>query len=153
MPSRRLLEELRGATLESRLEEMGVLRSFSRPRVSNDNPYSESLFRTLKYRPDYPSRPFASKDEACEWVAAFVDWYNHRHHHSAIKFVTPHQRHSGAATAICQQRAVVYEAARQANPTRWSGAIRCWSQPAEVWINKPTEEPDPVLALPLIQAA
>jgi len=58
-------------------------------------------------------------------VVTFVDWYNHRHHHSGIKFVTTHQRHSGAATAICQQRAVVYEAARQANPTRWSGAIRC----------------------------
>ena len=144
---------MRGATLESRLEEMGVLRSFSRPRVSNDNPYSESLFRTVKYRPDYPSRPFANKEEACEWVVSFVDWYNHRHHHSAIKFVTPHQRHSGAAKAICQQRAVVYEAARRANPTRWSGAIRCWSQPAEVWINKPPEEPDPLLALPLIQAA
>jgi len=144
---------MRGATLESRLEEMGVLRSFSRPRVSNDNPYSESLFRTLKYRPDYPSRPFACKDEACEWVAAFVDWYNHRHRHSGIKFVTPHQRHSGAAKAICQQRAEVYEAARRANPTRWSGAIRCWNQPAEVWINKPTEEPDPLMALPLIQAA
>ena len=93
---------MRGATLESRLEEMGVLRSFSRPRVSNDNPYSESLFRTVKYRPDYPSRPFASKDEACECVCAFVDWYNHRHRHSAIKFVTPHQRHSGSAAAICQ---------------------------------------------------
>jgi putative transposase len=57
---------MRRATLESRLEEMGVLRSFSRPRVSNDNPYSESLFRTVKYRPDYPNRPFASKDEACD---------------------------------------------------------------------------------------
>jgi putative transposase len=143
---------MRGATLESRLEEMGVLRSFSRPRVSNDNPYSESLFRTVKYRPDYPSRPFASKDEACEWVALFVDWYNHRHHHSAIKFVTPHQRHSDTANAICKQRAEVYEKARRANPTRWSGAIRCWSQPAEVWINKPPEEPDQVLALPLIKA-
>ena len=61
---------MRAATLESRLEELGVLRSFSRPRVSNDNPYSESLFRTVKFRPDYPSRPFASKAEACEWVAA-----------------------------------------------------------------------------------
>ncbi len=81
-----------------------MLRSFSRPRVSNDNPYSESLFRTVKYRPDCPNRPFASKDEACEWVAAFVDWYNHRHRHSGIKFVTPHQRHRGAATAICKQR-------------------------------------------------
>jgi len=144
---------MRGATLESRLEEMGVLRSFSRPRVSNDNPYSESLFRTLKYRPDYPSRPFASKDEACEWVAAFVDWYNHRHRHSGIKFVTPHQRHSGAATAICQQRTNVYETARRANPTRWSRSTRCWRQPDEVWINKPPEDPEPILELPLIRVA
>ena len=68
MPSRRLLEELRGATLESRLEELGVLRSFSRPRVSNDNPYSESLFRTAKYRPGYPIRPFTSKEADCQWV-------------------------------------------------------------------------------------
>lgn len=144
---------MRGATLESRLEEMGVLRSFSRPRVSNDNPYSESLFRTVKYRPDYPRRPFTSKDEACEWVVAFVDWYNHRHRHSGIKFVTPHQRHSGAAKAICQQRADVYENARQAHPTRWSRHIRCWHQPEEVWINKPPEEPEPIQALSLIQAA
>jgi transposase InsO family protein len=144
---------MRGATLESRLEEMGVLRSFSRPRVSNDNPYSESLFRTVKYRPDYPNRPFASQDEACVWVAAFVDWYNHRHHHSGIKFVTPHQRHSGAATAICQHRSEVYETARRANPSRWSRSTRCWRQPEEVWINKPSEEPDPILALHLVKAA
>ncbi|MFM8259018.1 MAG: hypothetical protein ACKN83_04215 [Vulcanococcus sp.] len=62
---------MRAATLEVRLEELGVLRSFSRPLVSNDNPYSEALFRTAKYRPDYPSRPFASKEEACQWTAAF----------------------------------------------------------------------------------
>ena len=140
---------MRGATLE----EMGVLRSFSRPRVSNDNPYSESLFRTVKYRPDYPSRPFANKEEACEWVAAFVDWYNHRHHHSGIKFVTPHQHHSGAATAICQQRADVYEAARQANLTRWNRSTRCWLQPEEVWINKPPEENELALELTLMQVA
>ena len=144
---------MRGATLESRLEKMGVLRSFSRPRVSNDNPYSESLFRTVKYRPDYPNRPFASKEEACDWVAAFVDWYNHRHRHSGIKFVIPHQRHSGAATAICKQRTDVYETARKANPTRWSRNTRCWRQPAEVSINKPPEEPEAILALPLVEAA
>jgi transposase InsO family protein len=144
---------MRGATLDSRLEEMSVLRSFSRPRVSNDNPYSESLFRTVKYRPDYPSRPFASKDDACQWVAAFVDWYNHRHRHSGIKFVTPHQRHTGAAKAICQQRAEVYEAACRANPTRWSRSTRCWLQPEEVWINKPSEEQELIQALSFIQAA
>jgi putative transposase len=132
---------------------MGVLRSFSRPRVSNDNPYSESLFRTVKYLPDYPSRPFGSKGEACEWVAAFGDWYNHRHRHIGIKSVTPHQRHSGAATAICQQRADVYEKARQAIPMRWIRSTRCWCQPEEVWINKPTEELDPMMAQPLIQVA
>lgn len=144
---------MRAATLESRLEELGVLRSFSRPRVSNDNPYSESLFRSVKYRPDYPRKPFASKKQACEWVAAFVDWYNHRHRHSGIKFVTPVQRHSGSAIAICKQRAEVYEIARRANPKRWSRHTRCWRQPDEVWINKPIEEPNPMVELPLIQAA
>jgi transposase-like protein len=93
---------MRAATLESRLEELGVLRSFSRPRVSNDNPYSESLFRTAKYRPDYPSRPFSSAEDACLWVASFANWYNHRHRHSSIKFVTPQQRHSGQAVEICR---------------------------------------------------
>jgi putative transposase len=100
---------MRAATLESRLEELGVRRSFSRPRVSNDNPYSESLFRTAKYRPDYPSRPLASAEEACRRVASFVAWYDHRHRHSGIKFVTPHQRHSGQAVGICRHRSVVYE--------------------------------------------
>jgi hypothetical protein len=84
------------------------------------------------------------------WVASFVDWDNHRHHHSGIKFVTPQQRHSGAATAIGQQRAEVYEKARGANATRWSRHTRCWRQPAEVWINKPAEDSNPILELPLI---
>lgn len=91
---------MRAATLEVRLEELGLLRSFSRPRVSNDKPYSEALFRTAKYRPEYPSRPFASKQEACEWAAAFVHRYVHEHRRSAIKFVIPEQRHSGQAAAI-----------------------------------------------------
>ena len=128
---------MRAATLESRLEELGVLRSFSRPRVRNDNPYSESLFRTAKYRPDYPRKPFASKDDACQWVASFVDWYNHKHRHSGIKFVTPLQRHSGQAVDICRRRAVVYEQALQRHPRRWSRSTRCWRQPEVVWINPP----------------
>ena len=139
-PSRRLLEELRAATLESRLEELGVLRSFSRLRVSNDNPYSESLFRTAKYRPDYPSRPYASKEEACHWVASFVDCYNHRHRDSGINFVTPQQRHCRQAVEISRQRTVVYEQARQLNPRRWSRSTRCWRQPEVVWINPPPPE-------------
>jgi transposase InsO family protein len=131
---------MRAATLESRLEELGVLRSFSRPRVSNDNPYSESLFRTVKYRPDYPRRPFRSKDEACLWVAAFVSWYNDPHHHSGIRFVTPNQRHSGQVDAICLARVRVYEQARQRHPRRWSRGTRCWRQPEVVWINPPQLE-------------
>ena len=102
-------DAMRAATLETRLEALGVLRSFSRPRVSNDNPFSESLFRTAKYRPDYPNRPFTSAETACQWVTSFVDWYNHRHRHSGIKIVTPHQRHNGDAVEICRHRAVVYE--------------------------------------------
>ena len=131
---------MRAATLESRLEELGVLRSFSRPRVSNDNPYSESLFHTLKYKPDYPRRPFQSVGEACSWVAAFVSWYNDQHRHSGIRFVTPSQRHSGEAVEICRNRARVYELARQRNSLRWSGTTRCWHQPEVVWINPPQPE-------------
>jgi len=115
---------MRGATLEVRLEELGVLRSFSRPRVSNDNPYSESLFRTAKYRPHYPNRPFSSKEEACQWVSSFVDWYNHQH------------RHCGEAIEICRQRSRVYELARIANPKRWNRSIRCWKQLGLIWINE-----------------
>ncbi|MEA5411463.1 IS3 family transposase [Synechococcus sp. BA-120 BA3] len=144
---------MRAATLESRLEELGILRSFSRPRVSNDNPYSESLFRTVKYRPDYPRRPFASKEQACQWVAEFVDWYNHQHRHSGIKFVTPQQRHNGQAVEISRHRGVVYERARQLNPRRWSRSTRCWRQPEVVWINQPMEELHEPGQLPLMQAA
>ena len=143
---------MRAATLESRLEELGVLRSFSRPRVSNDNPYSESLFRTVKYRPEYPRKPFASKDQSYQWVASFVDWYNHRHRHSGIKFVTPQQRHGGQAVEICRHRTGVYERARQLNPRRWSRSTRCWHQPEVVWINQPPDERDEPQQVSLMQA-
>ena len=131
---------MRAATLESRLEELGVLRSFSRPRVSNDNPYSESLFRTVKFRPDYP-KPAVRQQGGGVRVG------------SGIKFVTPHQRHSGAAIAICQERTQVYEKARQAHPKRWSQSTRCWRQPVVVWINKPPEGQASNQALPSNQAA
>jgi len=106
---------MRASTLVSRLEELGVLRSFARPRVSNDKPYSISLFRTAKYLPDYPRRPFARKGVAYQWVASFVDWYNHRHRNSGIKFLRPQQRHSGQAIEICRHRTDVYKQA-QAKP-------------------------------------
>jgi hypothetical protein len=139
--------------LESRLEELGVLSSFSRPRVSNDNPYSESLFRTVKYRPDYPRKPFTSKEKSCQWVSAFVDWHNHQHRHSGIIVVTPQQRHCGQSIEICRHRAVVYEQARQQNPKRWSRSTRCWRQPQVPWINEPPDELNEAGQLTLMQAA
>ena len=100
---------MRAATLESRLEELGVLRSFSKPRVSNDYRYSESMFPTAKYRANYPRRTFASLEESCLRVAVFVDCYNHSHRQSGIQFVTPQQRLSGQAVEICRYRGIIYE--------------------------------------------
>ena len=122
---------MKGATMLATLQALGVMPSFSRPAVSNDNPYSESLFRTLKYRPAYPSESFASLSVARQWVADFVHWYNHEHRHSAIGFVTPGQRHAGLDKTLLRNRTNVYEAAKRRCPQRWSGATRNW-QPVEV---------------------
>ena len=103
---------MKGATMLATLQALGVIPSFSRPAVSNDNPYSESLFKTLKYRSVYPDTPFANLLAARTWVADFVRWYNHEHCHSAIKFVTPSKRHAGLDAAILRQRTAVYEAAK-----------------------------------------
>jgi transposase InsO family protein len=115
---------MKGATMLATLQTLGILPSFSRPAVSNDNPYSEALFKTLKYRPDYPARPFADLTQARRWVTGFVDWYNHQHRHSAIQFVTPNQRHTGQDRAILKQRKTVYEAAKKQRPERWRGETR-----------------------------
>jgi transposase InsO family protein len=126
---------MKGATMLATLQALGVVPSFSRPAVSNDNPFSESLFKTLKYRPDYPRRPFETLLAARQWVGAFVRWYNHEHRHSAIGFVTPAQRHAGLDIAMLQKRAEVYEAAKSANPSRWSGATRNWQRVSIVHLN------------------
>lgn len=126
---------MKGATMLATLQRLGVVPSFSRPSVSNDNPYSESLFGTLKYTPAFPSKPFASLAAARDWVHAFVQWYNDVHRHSAIQFVTPGQRHRGEDQAILQRRRAVYEAAKARNPERWSGDIRDWTAVDEVWLN------------------
>jgi transposase InsO family protein len=131
---------MKGATMVATLEKLGVLASFSRPSVSDDNPFSESLFRTLKYRPDFPSNPFADLAAARRWVEAFVCWYNTQHLHSAISFVTPEDRHSGADKAILARRAIVYESARTRRPDRWSGEARNWTQVAEVRLNPKKEK-------------
>lgn len=126
---------MKGATLLATLERLGVATSFSRPSVSNDNPYSESLFRTMKYRPAYPSGSFKSIEAARDWVAAFVHWYNSEHQHSSIQFVTPEDRHSGRDLAILECREKVYEEARARNPGRWSGNTRNWNPIKEVVLN------------------
>jgi putative transposase len=126
---------MKGATMLSTLQTLGVIPSFSRPSVSNDNPYSESLFRTLKYRPEYPSKPFKNILDARTWITGFVSWYNNEHLHSAIKFVTPAQRHRGEDIQILENRRAVYEAAKTRKPDRWSGDIRNWEPIAEVNLN------------------
>lgn len=126
---------MKGATMLGTLHNLGVVPSFSRPSVSNDNPYSEALFRTLKYRPCFPEKPFGSLDEARQWVVGFQQWYNEKHQHSALKFVTPGQRHRGEDIALLNQRAEVYAAAKGKNPARWSGKTRNWTRPEEVTLN------------------
>lgn len=131
---------MKGATMLATMQRLGVMPSFSRPSVSNDNPFSESLFKTLKYRPSFPDGAFASLEEANEWVRRFVDWYNTEHLHSGIRFVTPHSRHEGLDTAILENRKAVYEAARVLNPSRWSRQTRNWSKIEEVYLNPKKEK-------------
>jgi len=131
---------MKGATMLATLHKLGVIPSFSRPSVSNDNPYSESLFRTMKYRPEYPSKPFDSIKQAQSWVDGFVFWYNTQHLHSSIRFVTPDDRHYGREQHILANRKKVYQKARSRNPNRWSKQIRNWNAVDQVWLN-PEKEP------------
>jgi transposase InsO family protein len=133
---------MKGATMVATLERLGVLASFSRPGVSNDNAYSEALFRTLKYRPAYPTQPFADLVAARAWVEAFVHWYNTQHLHSAIRFVTPADRHAGRDVALLLRRDAVYARARRRTPARWSGARRDWTPIPAVRLNP---EPDVII--------
>jgi len=126
---------MKGASLLATLQHLGVMPSYSRPSVSNDNPYSESLFRTLKYRSEYPEHGFTDLQNARTWVTGFVDWYNNRHLHSAIGFVTPNQRHCGEDKEILANRKRVYQQAKAKNPNRWSGQIRNWDPITEVHLN------------------
>lgn len=136
---------MKGATMLATLEKLGIVSSFSRPRVSNDNAYAESLFRTCKYRPNYPSKPFDSVEAARDWTLKFVQWYNHQHKHSGLKFVTPAQRHDGRDAAVLLEREKVYEAAKMRRPERWSGATRNWKLQDEVWLNPERKQADTLL--------
>ena len=139
---------MKGATMLATLQHLGVVPSFSRPQVSDDNPYSESLFRTMKYRPGYPSQPFSSLAAAQAWVDGFVGWYNTEHLHSSIRFVTPDDRHFGREQAILASRRELYENARLKNPNRWSRSIRNWDPVETVYLN-----PEPKVEVRLLEAA
>lgn len=125
---------MKGATMLGTLQNLGVIPSFSRPRMSDDNPYSESLFRTLKYKVTYP-RNFESIEDARKWVKSFVEWYNFEHRHSKIKFVTPDQRHTGKDIELLKKRKETYQNAKLKNPERWSKEIKNWDWIEEVSLN------------------
>lgn len=140
MPTKPVLHGDNGSTLKATtvlamLYWLGIKPSYSRPRVSDDNAYVESLFRTAKYRPEFPDKGFADLDEARAWAAQFVHWYNHEHRHSGIRYVSPAQRHAGEDTAILAARHELYLQARERNPRRWSGATRNWTPIGAVTLN------------------
>lgn len=126
---------MKGATMLTTLQKLGIAPSFSRPGVSDDNAQAEAFFRTLKYRPGYPAKGFTTLEETRAWVMKFVRWYNTEHRHSALKFVTPAERHSSADIGLLQTRKTLYEAAKTAKPERWSGPTRNWERPSTVWLN------------------
>lgn len=134
---------MKGATMLATLQRLGVVKSFSRAAVSDDNPFSEALFRTMKYRPGYPRKPFSSIEEARTWVEGFVGWYNLEHLHSEIGFTTPASRHSGTDHKVLDLRHELYQKARQSHPERWSGATRNWTRIDSVELNPATREKKP----------
>ena len=126
---------LKATTVLAMLNWLGIKPSYSRPRVSNDNPYAEALFRTAKYRPEFPAKGFADLDTAREWAMRFVQWYNHDHRHSGIRYVSPAQRHAREDRALLAGRHELYQQARQSNPRRWSGQTRNWTPVEAVALN------------------
>lgn len=134
---------MKGLSMRAAMQDLGVVPSYSRPRVSNDNAYAEALFRTAKYCPLWPERPFDTLEQAREWVHRFVRWYNEEHRHSGLKYVTPNQRHRGEAIPLLARRMVVYQAARARHPQRWSRGIRNWKLDPVVYLNPERAELEP----------
>jgi len=140
----RSLHADRGTSMTSKpvaqlLVDLGIDRSHSRPHVSNDNPYSEAAFKTLKYAPVFPDR-FGCLADARHFCERFFDYYNHQHHHSGLGWHTPASVHDGTAKQIRAQRAVTLEAAYQANPTRFGRRPEPPRLPKTAWINQPSRE-------------
>lgn len=135
----------RGSAMTSKtvamlLADLGVTKTHSRPHVSNDNPYAEAQFKTLKYHPDYPSR-FGCKQDARAWAAPFFDWYNNEHHHTGIALLTPADVHFNRAPVVLQKRQAVLHAAYERNPERFvKGRPMPASLPPAVWINPPASQ-------------
>jgi len=126
---------LKATTVLAMLAWLGISPSYSRPRVSDDNPFVEALFRTAKYRPAFPPKGFADLDAARRWAADFVHWYNHEHRHSGIRYVTPAERHAGQDPTLLAHRHALYQQARARNPRRWSRQTRNWTPIAAVTLN------------------
>jgi putative transposase len=140
MPIRPVLHGDNGATLKATtvlamLHWLGIKPSYSRPRVSDDNAFAEALFRTVKYRPEFPPKGFADLDAARQWTVRFVQWYNDEHCHSGIRYVTPAQRHAGQDRLLLEARHAVYQDARTRNPRRWSRQTRNWTPVTAVTLN------------------
>lgn len=129
---------MKSFTFKAKLEELGVQSSYSRPRVSNDNPYSESQFKTMKYRYNYPTNGFSTISDARIWVLEFVDWYNKKHYHSGINFLTPESLHNGSAHKIMERRRSLYLSNKTLNPHRFNAGIRNWEVPTIVYLNPET---------------
>lgn len=128
---------MKSGTLLATLQWLGVTPSHSRARVSNDNAYVESLFRTCKYRPEYPPEGFENLEKVREWMLTFVAWYNKQHRHSGLKFITPEERHVGLSEKVMEKRKALYAQAKAKHPERWSREIRDWNLPEQVWLNPP----------------
>ena len=130
---------LKATTVLAMLHWLGIKPSYSRPRVSDDNAYAEALFRTAKYRPEFPARGFEDLAAARAWGSHFVHWYNGEHRHSGIRYVSPAQRHAGADQAILAARHALYVEARERHPARWSRHTRNWSPAGPVTLNPERE--------------
>ena len=143
LPGELTLHADRGTSMRSKpvallLADLGIEQSHSRPHVSNDNPYSEAAFKTLKYRPTFPAR-FGSLEDARAFCATFFTWYNTQHRHAGIGLLTPADVHAGRAPEITAARAVTLDAAYAANPSRFAGRPTPPKLPTVAWINEPQE--------------
>ena len=148
LPGQLTIHADRGSSMSSKpvallMADLGVTKTHSRPHVSNDNPFSEAQFKTLKYRPDYPAR-FGCQVDARTWAGEFFHWYNYEHHHSAIGLLTPADVHFGRAQTVLEQRQQVLHAAYLKNPERFVKGVSVPAQlPAAVWINPPNAKLQP----------